>query len=158
MKQDKQDKSGLRKLCAEIYLRNMISRFRDINLAAHGKAITPFVGIFWMDLQELKVYSDKTPLGDAEDYGNFKVHRRGHYDAWVNAVLLNPKWKGMEYEDIPRGRVVFERNLKKSRFQVYLCPSCKDSVGIRSEIIREFKLPEGYFVFRYDDEHYELGK
>ncbi len=158
MKQDKQDKSELRKLCVEIYLRNMISRFRDINLTTHAKANTPFVGIFWMDLQKSKVYSEKTLLGDAEDYGNFKVHRKSHYDAWGNTVLLNPKWKGMEYEDIPRGRVVFKRNLKKSRFLVYLCPSSKKSSRIKAEIIREFKLPKGFFAFRYDDEHYDLGK
>jgi hypothetical protein len=157
MKDEKEQvKLELRKLCAEMYLRNQISRFRDINLTARGEAVTPYVGIFWMDLEQTKVYSDKTPLDEAEDYGKCRIHRQCHYDTWKNIVLLNPKWKGMEYEDIPRGRVVFERNVRKSRFWIYLCPACSRRSRIKKEIINEFKLPEGFYEFRYDDEHYVL--
>ena len=69
------------------------------------------------------------------------------------AVRAVPKWKGLEYEQIPRGRVVYRRDPKKPEFIVYMA---KTSDKFKNKVIRRFKLPAGYVRFDFTDEHYQL--
>lgn len=156
MRQKKSNRAEVKKIFANMYLLNLLDRFHTINIDVFGEPFTPTVGVFWMDLAELKIYSANTFVDDAEHYGDFKVHSAGHYDVWPQIVLLNPKWKWTEYEDVPRGRVVFHNNKKQSKFLVYLCPDCSGNTAIMARIIDEFKLPEGFIEFRFDDEHYVI--
>jgi len=139
----------------EVHLRNMIARFRDINLAERKVAVMPHVGIFWVDLDTGKVYSETTSMRDAEGYGDFKIHERSHYEAWRQIVMQNPKWKGMEYEDVPRGRVVYRKDPKKPEFIVYM-PRQLNGGKVKGAIRSEFGLPSSHTRFDLTDEHYEL--
>lgn len=70
---------------------------------------------------------DCTPLVEAEPYGDFLTHPRGHYEVWEGWRQLGPAglarrrlptviaWH--EYEHFPRGRVVFDT--RSRRFTLY---------------------------------------
>jgi hypothetical protein len=88
------------------------------------------VGIYWgliHDRETLELITDMTALAEAELYGDFLTHPRGHYEVWEMwrqsgrrglAGLHLPKliaWT--EYETLPRGRVVYD--VQKKHFTVY---------------------------------------
>lgn len=70
---------------------------------------------------------DATPLAEAEPYGDFLTHPRGHYEVWSRWQRRHPTPPAgqsisqaiayHEYEDVPRGRIVYE--IKSGRFIVY---------------------------------------
>ncbi|MGI8840131.1 MAG: hypothetical protein ACR2F8_05025 [Caulobacteraceae bacterium] len=80
----------------------------------------PQVGVFWRvpdGLHGQTLIVDTTQISEAEAYGDFLTHARGHYEIWED-------WRGLgaeglrqrglplailskEYEKHPRGRVVF---------------------------------------------------
>jgi hypothetical protein len=81
-----------------------------------SSSLVPSVGIFWRVSDYLVV--DRSALSDAEPYGDCLTHAMGHYDRWQ-------QWQGLggakltlrglpksilstEYDDWPRGRVVYE--------------------------------------------------
>ena len=79
------------------------------------------VGIVWgvRDADRpLLLVTDRTSLAEAERYGDFLTHPRGHHDVWERWRRLGPAGlarRGLpaaiawhEYEHFPRGRVVFD--------------------------------------------------
>ena len=95
------DKQEL-KMLEEVALRNAISIFRRRS----KKAATPEVGIFWIDGTGT-MFAESVSLREAVDYGEFKIFDGSHIDLWDKAVSANPQWRGLEYEEVPRGRVVY---------------------------------------------------
>jgi hypothetical protein len=85
------------------------------------------VGIFWMvetGRREARLLTAGCLLESAEPYGDFLTFPDGHYEVWGrwrNSKGTDPAMRAVvrafEYEDWPRGRIVFER-LKK-RFLLY---------------------------------------
>ena len=90
----------------------------------------PRVGIYWGLIHaanELELVVDTTSLPEAEPYGDFLTHPRGHYEVWESWQQTGPQglarmklpkliaWT--EYEAIPRGRVVY--NTTTRHFTVY---------------------------------------
>jgi len=146
------DRPGQDKMLEEISLRNRIAEFQDLNRRAWGVAAIPRVGIFWVG-SDGTVHAESTSLRDAVDYGDFKTHDGAHYEAWSRAIGRNPSWQAYEYEEVPRGRVVYRRHPKRPRFIVYmpeqLSPHC-------SKIEEEFKLPSKFTRFDFSDEHYSI--
>jgi hypothetical protein len=147
--------AGARVLLEEISLLNRVAQFKDINKDKMKRASVPEVGVFWVDVATGKVYADKSRLPDADDTGNAKIHTRGHYDVWRSVQVKNPKWKGKEYEDIPRGRVVYFKDPNNPKFVVYT----NEILGkpkFEKAIAAEFNLPYGYYEFDFSDDHYAL--
>jgi hypothetical protein len=147
--------AGAKVLLEEISLLNRIAKFKDINLARTRVASVPEVGVFWVDTATGKVYADKSPLNDADDVGTAKIHTRGHYDVWRQVQVKNPKWKGSEYEDVPRGRVVYFKDPQNPKFIVYTNKILGKSKFMKA-IAAEFNLPYGYYDFDFTDDHYVL--
>lgn len=138
-----------RKMLEEFALRNAIAKFR----AASGKkASIPRVGIFWVD-NAGTIFSESISLREAFDYDEFKVFDGSHYDLWNKAMRANPQWRGLEYEDIPRGRVVYKKDPKKPEFIVYLP---KQALRHKNKVISEFDLPAGHVRFDTTDDHYRM--
>jgi hypothetical protein len=88
------------------------------------------VGIFWSVPDAAGVtclVTDSEPLLKAEPYGDFLTHPRGHYDVWAQWRRLGARWLNArqwplailtdEYEDHPRGRVVF--HVPANTFWIY---------------------------------------
>ena len=79
-----------------------------IDYSGKGSANTPSVGIFFGVMLRgfPAIFHDATRLAEAEDYGECKTHPRGHFAVWEasrSALSLQD-----EYDDYPRGRIVFD--------------------------------------------------
>jgi len=142
-------------LMEEISMLNRVSSYQDINLKHRKVASVPDVGVFWVDTATAKVYADKTRLPDADDNGIVKMHSLGHYDVWKRIQTQNPKWKGEQYEDIPRGRVIYFKDPHHPKFVVFT-NKILDKAKFKNAIAAEFGLPTGHYEFDYTDDHYEL--
>ena len=121
------------------------------------------VGIFWGIPESRSSWTlliDSTSLEEAEPYGDFLTHPRGHYEMWEQwkeRHVVPPVGKsvlqaidGHEYEDFPRGRIVYE--VKSKRFIVYADQRLQQK-SIVAEIANKFGLMPGAFVVR-SDAHY----
>ena len=119
------------------------------------KASIPEVGIFWIDMAGL-MFAESVPVNSVKDYGGFKGLDTSHYDVWNKAIRTNPKWKGLEYEDVPRGRVLWEAgaNGKDNMFIVYLP---KEILKFKGKVVSRFDLPSGHIRFDTSDEHYSMA-
>ena len=144
------DRKAEKQLLDEIAFRNMLARLVDLNMRTFGVAEMPRVGVFWIHNGLMR--SESTSLRDAVDYGDFKIHDRSHYAAWEGVVSADPSWAALEYDQIPRGRVLFRPDLQQPEFTVYLPAELKDH---ESQIRAEFKL-NGKVSFDYSDEHYRI--
>ena len=141
------DKAEIQML-EEIALRNAIAKFR----AASKKASIPELGIFWID-DSGTMFAESVSLRDAEDYGDFKIFGGDHFNLWDKAVRAVPQWEGMEYEEIPRGRVVYKKDPHKPEFIVYLP---KRILRYKNKVVGRFNLPTGHIRFDTSDEHYRM--
>ena len=147
------DRAAEKAMLREIYLRNQIAKFKDLNLTEYGVAAIPQVGIFWMSRDGKSFFKSSVSIRDAEDYGDFRIYGGSHYEEWSKAVRANPSWRGKEYEEIPRGRVVLCMVPGNSRFVVYMPRRLERH---EKEIARAFRLPSGHTQFDYSDQHYGL--
>jgi hypothetical protein len=80
------------------------------------------VGIFWLieTIEGVSLITHKVTLDFAEEYGDYLTSPVNHHDAWEAAKAgrpllapLDPSTRRViaatEYEEWPRGRVVFDR-------------------------------------------------
>lgn len=125
-------------------------------------ASTPQVGIFWRIQTSMiapMLVIDSVPVEQAEPYGDFLTHG-GHYEFWsaVSRLAISElrkrhlpdvvKWS--EYEEWPRGRVVF--HVPTDRFILYADRKLQSS-GVIERIVLRFLLPLDRMDVR-DDPHY----
>jgi hypothetical protein len=125
--------------------------------------MTGSVGIFWGipdSKQSWMLLSDATVLSEAEPYGDFLTHPRGHYDVWSKWQKLTAAElakQGIpqavayhEYEDFPRGRIVY--HVKARQFILYADRSLQHPRTL-TEIVDRFALSPRTYVVR-SDAHY----
>ena len=123
---------------------------------------SPSVGIFWDVPQggRTMLVTDRTPLTEAEVYGDCLTHSRGHHEVWeawrrLGATVLRrrglpPAIAGHEYEAFPRGRVVYMRG--PALFTLYADRRLQRPDTI-AEVIRLFGLAGERHAVR-SDAHY----
>ena len=79
----------------------------------------PHIGIFWV--VGGKPIIDGTPLSQAEPYADHLTHPRGHVDVWPlfqrNGIAPND----MEYEEVPRGRVMYDTKIRRFKLLADRC-------------------------------------
>ena len=125
---------------------------------------SPLLGIFWgvkEGSEPLRLVTDTTPLADGESYGDFLTHAGGHFAVWEAWRRLGPNglakrdlpksivWH--EYEDFPRGRVVYHCRTK--RFTVYADPALQSNAVV-ALLIQAFRLPRSECDIK-SDAHYQ---
>jgi hypothetical protein len=81
---------------------------------------TPYVGIFWVVQAtegKPRLLAAGCPLHQAEAYGDCLTYSTGHYETWAHwrrDKTVDPALRTLvcsyEYEDWPRGRIVFDRS------------------------------------------------
>ncbi len=76
----------------------------------------PRVGIFWL-LGDGSLLVDSTSLAESEPYGECLTHSRSHIDKWTEFQRQGIVARDIEYEEMPRGRVVYDTRQK--RFAIY---------------------------------------
>jgi|ERR1700722_12739267 len=71
----------------------------------------PSIGIFWVVGKRLLI--DSTPVAKAEDYADFKIHGADHYTIWEKFKQMGEVAQELEYDDVPRGRVMYNPKTDK---------------------------------------------
>ncbi len=99
--------------------------------------IEPRVGIFWLVAGARVI--DSTRLSQAENYGDFKVHAGDHDTVWERFQRAGTVPADMEYEESPRGRVVY--NSKTHRFTLLADTCILNQKKVVRTIIAELHLP-----------------
>ena len=100
---------------------------------------SPKVAIFW--LVKGALIFDATLIDDAERYGDCKNHPRGHIDRWKQMQMAGLVPRDVEYEQFPRGRIVF--NMKTETFLLLADRCILKKCSLVKKIIRQFGLPAG---------------
>jgi len=109
------------------------------------------LGVFW--IYDNQVFTKKQALSDIEPINGFKDSNLAHYQVWNEIQHKHPKFYLFEYEDIPRGRVVF--NVKNQIFIIYSNDNILNDVTAKTLIIKAFELKSTQCHFAYD-EHYQI--
>jgi len=124
---------------------------------------SPSVGIFWLIHSAGKaiLFTQRSPLKDAESYGDCLTHPVGHYELWerlrslpfpaLKKRGLPVEVKTAEYEHYPRGRVVYET--PSDSFVIYADARLQAPELIR-KIIEAFCLEGQTDVKVRSDSHY----
>jgi hypothetical protein len=96
-------------------------------MTAIASRATPHVGIFWLAQTsngEARLLTADCPLDQAEPYGDCLTYGPGHYETWAHwrrdrtvDPALRATVQSYEYEDWPRGRIVFDRT--RDQFILY---------------------------------------
>jgi hypothetical protein len=117
----------------------------------------PMVGIFWFVLDGMgarHLLAAECDLAEAEPYGDCLTFGPGHYEIWN-------KWRGTgppnvalakivrddEYEEWPRGRIVFDG--AANRFMLYADRRIT-AEGLADEVARHFGLPTDTVIVQHD--------
>lgn len=121
------------------------------------------VGIFWGIPEPDGTWTilvDATSIAEAEPYGDFLTHPRGHYQVWtqwqktraapVANRFITQAIADHEYEFFPRGRIVY--NVETGEFILYADRHLQQDATI-ARIASQFGLAAGTFVVR-SDAHY----
>ena len=119
------------------------------------------IGIFWLDGNRIVAFpfspQDKEK---ATDNGEFIDSNDGHHYLWPQVTQKHPEYSELEYFEIPRGRVVFNRwqpDEPYGTFIVYSGSAIIQRAKARQLILATFKIkklqsPATIFL---RDEHYD---
>lgn len=118
------------------------------------------LGIFWFVLDtehRPRMLAQTCSLSQAEAYGECLTFGPGHYEVWNSWRLsgcpeasLAATVQHQEYEEWPRGRVVFDTGT--GRFQLYADRRIQ-AAGLVGQVVKRFSLPEKLIDIR-SDAHY----
>jgi hypothetical protein len=111
--------------------------------------IEPAVGIFWLVNGRLII--DSTQVSGAESYGDCLTHARSHLKYWTELQRKGVVPPEVEYEELPRGRVVMDG--KTGRFIVWGDRCILRRKSLRKQVLTSFHLVDCEADFR-SDEHY----
>lgn len=110
------------------------------------------LGIFW--LVDGKLIFDASSLSEAELYGDHMNHPRGHVHVWEEFERSGRVPRGSEYEEYPRGRVMFDT--KNKNFTILADKCILEDKGLIAQIKEDLHLP--IRVKRGPDSHYRCPK
>jgi hypothetical protein len=113
----------------------------------------PEVGIFWV--MGKRVLIDGTSLNEAEGYADFKIHNIDHYSLWEKYQRVEVVPGDIEYDEVPRGRVVY--NIKTRQFTMFADPCILKAKGMTQYIMAKMNLPFENTKIE-TDEHYRCPK
>ena len=109
------------------------------------------IGVFW--IFENKVFSETQKLEDIKSINGFKDSDLSHYQVWDKIKTQHPKFYLYEYEDIPRGRVVY--NIEENQFIIYCNENTLQEEISKKLILEKFQLLNINSIFKAD-EHYSI--
>jgi hypothetical protein len=110
-----------------------------------GETVTGDVGIFWVDRGQLIIAA--VSLADGVDDGVFVNGPDDHDPYWPIVQRTHANLRGLEYYQVPRGRVLF--NKTERRFYGYL-DKVLDTPVMKRMIMARFHLPRKHTTFQTD--------
>jgi hypothetical protein len=114
-----------------------------------AKADVPQVGIVFV--YKGKVFIDGTPVTEAESLGGqFKIHDRDHYKYWEQLRGMGAVPADVEYDEVPRGRVVYDT--KSRKYTLFLDRCILKNKKLLSRIMAQMSLP--FETETSTDDHY----
>ena len=114
----------------------------------------PRVGIFFVYENCLLV--EGTPVNEAQPYGDFMGHAGGHPDFWRNLQRNKNVPREVEYDEVPRGRVGYQK--KDAKFYLFLDPCIMANLEIVDQIMCELNLPSADTTAPTLDAHYHCPR
>ena len=116
---------------------------------------TDKVGIFWIEPDTSKIFMIYQELRDlAKLHDEYKLVDVSHSAYWnSNNNLLPKKYKNSRYNHIPRGRVIYDDNHKKTL--IFMNKQYTTNEITTKDIVSKFNLSKYEFL---DDAHYDLIK
>ena len=112
---------------------------------------TPKVGIFWRVGKRLVLAG--TPLAEAESYGECRNFPTSHVNYWEELQRDGKLSPEMEYDEPPRGRVVY--NTRTERFTLMADRCIIGNKRLVAQIMNKLHLPKDTSVER--DLHYRCA-
>ena len=109
------------------------------------------VGIFW--IYQEQIFAKTVRVETIAPIAGYADSDFSHYTVWGEIVRRHPEVYLYEYEEVPRGRVVFNHN--KAQYIVYAHHSLIKDKKKRTLITETFKLQEKTVLFK-PDEHYTI--
>jgi len=114
------------------------------------------IGIFW--IYEQRVFSEVQKLEDIKSINGFKDSNLSHYKGWNKIKNQHPKFYLYEYEDIPRGRVVYD--IKNKIFIIYCNKNILQDEISKRLILEKFNLLRRFEISKdirfKEDEQYQI--
>jgi hypothetical protein len=113
----------------------------------------PEVGIFWVVDGKAVILGE--PLSEAESWGEFKNYSQGHDREWSRFLQRNgivPR--DSEYDDYPRGRVVY--NTITGSFNLFADKCILKDKSMVQKVLAELHLPSQ--TTTESDPHYKCQK
>ena len=108
------------------------------------------IGIFWIYKNE--IFTKKEELKDIVLVNGFKDSNLSHYKVWEEIKSKHKDFYLYEYEDIPRGRVVYDN--MNELFLIYCNKDILSNKKDRELILKDFEINSRYkFIY---DEHYRI--
>ena len=112
------------------------------------------IGIFWG--YQGVIFGAKQPLSEGDSaLPGFIDSTFAHVDVWEIPLAVKtqcPELRSMEYQDIPRGRVVFKgipTQIKNGKYIIYL-DQCLLNESYKQGILQYFELQDKNVVWRMD--------
>jgi len=111
----------------------------------------PKVGIFWIIGGDVISFLEEAR--DVSSISGFKDATHDHHTMWDKVVTSYPKFRNMEYYEVPRGRVLFAG--PRERYEIITSKKIAENGKYIRKIMREFSLPISKTAIVMD-EHYEI--
>ena len=108
------------------------------------------IGLFWIINGNIDGYRE--PLKNGEKYGNTIQPRYDHFNYFEKIQEKYKKLKNLEYDDIPRGRVIFDT--RKNKFVILSSKKVLNDKNLVKKVCEFFNLSKDNVKLRWD-EHYE---
>ena len=109
------------------------------------------IGIFW--IYKSQIYSKSIKTNSIKSINGFIDSDFSHYQVWDEISSQNKDFYLYEYEDIPRGRVIYD--VENTQYIVYANSDIINSAESKALIINAFNLKADSVLFQYD-EHYKI--
>lgn len=109
------------------------------------------IGVFW--IYDNKVFLETQKLEDIKSINGFKDSDLSHYQVWDKVKNQHHKFYLYEYEDIPRGRVVYD--IEENLFIIYCNENTLQEEVSKKLILEKFQLLNENSIFK-EDGHYKI--
>lgn len=109
------------------------------------------IGVFW--IYKKQIYLKPIKVHEVKEINGFIDSDFSHYQAWDEISSQNKDFYLYEYENIPRGRIVYD--IKNAHYIAYANDDIINSEEAKKIIIKAFHLDKDKVLFQYDS-HYKI--